>query len=516
MPTMQLPERLSPALAGLGLRPLYGDIHNHCNLSYGHGSLKGALENARRQLDFVSVTGHAYWPDMPVDDPSVAHIVDFHVRGFERLRQVWPGHFETLKSYHEPGKFTVFPGYEMHSCAHGDYTVVLKNLDAVEMIQQDTPAGLLRELRSRFGDDAFAFPHHIGYRTGARGINWETFEEELSPVLELISMHGCSETSLGDRPFLHSMGPSDGRNTVHSGWNQGHVFGVIGNTDHHSGYPGSYGHGRGAVYAPENTSDAVWSGLRARRTNALTGDNIHLLASLDGMLQGSIVPPTANARIEIEAIAGSFIDYIDVIRNGEVVDRITPSLRPSPVDRLANEVESILVLELGWGARGSHHDWVGSVRLHDGVFDSVEPRLRGPEIVSPLEGDDVSERTDLVSLDGDTINFDIRAASNPNNATATTQGFAARVRLKPGAMFTADFGGQIVEVSADRLFGGARSGNLGAIDTPAFRFHPLPRAEQWQWRGQSSVGPLKKGDWISVRLRQSNGQWAWTSAFFCR
>ena len=79
MPTEPLPERLSPLSARLGLRPLYGDIHNHCALSYGHGSLEGALENARRQLDFVSVTGHAYWPDMPVGDPSVAHIVDFHL-----------------------------------------------------------------------------------------------------------------------------------------------------------------------------------------------------------------------------------------------------------------------------------------------------------------------------------------------------------------------------------------------------------------------------------------------------
>ena len=35
----------------------YGDIHNHCGISYGHGTIEDAYENAKLQLDFVSVTG---------------------------------------------------------------------------------------------------------------------------------------------------------------------------------------------------------------------------------------------------------------------------------------------------------------------------------------------------------------------------------------------------------------------------------------------------------------------------
>ena len=33
-----LPDRLCPRAAALGRRPFYGDIHNHSDLSYGHGS----------------------------------------------------------------------------------------------------------------------------------------------------------------------------------------------------------------------------------------------------------------------------------------------------------------------------------------------------------------------------------------------------------------------------------------------------------------------------------------------
>jgi len=41
------------------LRPLFGDLHNHCGISYGHGSLEDALANAREQLDFAEERGWA-------------------------------------------------------------------------------------------------------------------------------------------------------------------------------------------------------------------------------------------------------------------------------------------------------------------------------------------------------------------------------------------------------------------------------------------------------------------------
>ena len=59
-----------PAYAGLSM--YLGDLHNHCDISYGHGSLEDAYANAALQLDFASVTGHASWHDMPRDDPRLA------------------------------------------------------------------------------------------------------------------------------------------------------------------------------------------------------------------------------------------------------------------------------------------------------------------------------------------------------------------------------------------------------------------------------------------------------------
>ena len=41
------------------LKYFWGDLHNHCNITYGHGDMRSAFEAAKEQLDFVSVTPHA-------------------------------------------------------------------------------------------------------------------------------------------------------------------------------------------------------------------------------------------------------------------------------------------------------------------------------------------------------------------------------------------------------------------------------------------------------------------------
>jgi len=97
------------------LKAYYGDIHNHCGISYGHGSLEDALNNAREQLDFCSVTGHALWLDMPEPDANTQQLVDYHLEGFARLREVWSDVLRVDRQFNQEDKFVVFPGFEMHS-----------------------------------------------------------------------------------------------------------------------------------------------------------------------------------------------------------------------------------------------------------------------------------------------------------------------------------------------------------------------------------------------------------------
>jgi hypothetical protein len=512
-----LPERLMPLAGSLGLQPLYGDIHNHCALSYGHGRIEDALARAALQLDFVSITGHADWPDMPVDDPRVAHIVDFHVKGFAKLKANWLGHFETLKGFEQDGRFAVFPGYEIHSCEHGDYTIVYADLDAAPIELADSPAALKGALDATQGTRALAFPHHIGYRQGTRGINWSTFDAALSPFVEMFSMHGCAETSESDRSYLHSMGPVDGHSTMEWGLSRGHVFGVVGNTDHHSGFPGSWGHGRTGLYATGRDREAIWSAMRARRTNALTGDSVHLLTAIGETIQGGVRAPASKAALRIEAVTGGFIETIDVLRNGRLFARISPDLAPAAVDTASGAtVETVLHLELGWGARGKSHDWTGTIWLEGGEILGVEPRFRGAEIVSPLEGEDAGHRVPSLEFADGKVSFAVTAEANPNNVTPATQGLALRMAVRQDATVHAELSGKRISVPVSRLFEGAVSGNLGPIDTPAYRLHGLPLPHQWQWHGEVDLGALSAGENVRVRLREANGQCAWASPIFCR
>lgn len=100
-----------------GMLSYSGDIHNHCDISYGHGSIEDAYRNARLQLDFASVTGHASWHDMPA---APANVRNYHTRGFARLHEQWEAVQDLTEGVHEDGVFASLLSFEWHSMAYGD------------------------------------------------------------------------------------------------------------------------------------------------------------------------------------------------------------------------------------------------------------------------------------------------------------------------------------------------------------------------------------------------------------
>ena len=70
---------------------LIGDIHNHCGISYGHGSIDDALHFASLQLDFAGITGHFAWSDMSKSGMMIPDdVMEYHINGFKKLRRLWP------------------------------------------------------------------------------------------------------------------------------------------------------------------------------------------------------------------------------------------------------------------------------------------------------------------------------------------------------------------------------------------------------------------------------------------
>ena len=307
-----------------GLQVFYGDIHNHCNISYGHGSIEEAFRNARQRLDFCSATGHADWPDMAPPNPRIAHIIDFHKVGFSRLRKNWPDVQRITRKANKENEFLTFLSYEIHSTEFGDYSIVCKDFSRAITYAKGIPELKKKLLKLREqGQDTIAFPHHIGYLRGFRGMNWDVFSGDFSPVIEMISMHGCAEASDNPNPYVFILGPSDWQSTMQYGLSIGKVFGIVGNTDHHSAHPGSYGHGMTGVWAKSLTRSQVWEAYYSRRTYALTGDKMKLWFSMNDAPMGSIIPSEKPKSIAVSIIGGGIIDYVDVIKDNKVLRRFS-------------------------------------------------------------------------------------------------------------------------------------------------------------------------------------------------
>jgi hypothetical protein len=435
-----------------GLKPYWGDLHNHCGVSYGKGTLEEAFQNARLQLDFASVTVHAHWPDIPTDDPRLDYLVDYHARGFQMANEQWEHYQTATDAVQQERSFVTFPSFEWHSMAYGDYVVYFKDTAASHII----PAKDLDDMRAHLhtlakdGVETLLVPHHIGYLTGYRGINWSAFTSEFSPVVEIISFHGLSEHTEAPYPYLHSMGPRDGRSTVQYGLEQGHIFGFIGSTDHHSAHPGHYGYGRLAVWAEALTRNSIWDAIRARRTVALTGDRIRLEVALNDALMGSVIPATSDRRIEVSVTGGDAIDVVEVLRNNRVVHRWYP------VQNGSRQARFKVFLEVGWGEDVTSTEWSVDLSVKTGRLVDIEPRLRGHGIEPPPE--DMRGRFAFSTVnrpDPNRVQWSTVTWRNPTVSTSATQGLCLTLEGDAHTQLTGRINGRDVCLSLGELVGGA-------------------------------------------------------------
>lgn len=489
------------------MKRYWGDLHNHCGISYGHGSLAAALQRAAGQLDFASVTGHAFWPDMPADRERYGYLIDFHVGGFEKLAAGWDEALATFRRHHRNHEFVTFAGYEVHGAAYGDRTVILKEPEG-PLVSGDTPRELAAALAGR---EHLLWPHHLGYAPGYRGIDWSTYEgPELSPLVEIHSMHGCSESDDGPYPYLHVMGPRDGRCTAQAGLAAGHRFGFAGSTDHHSAYPGSWGDGRLCVWARELTRDALFEAFRARRSYAVTGDKIGLDFTVAGAMPGEEVAHRGPREIRWQVEARAPIATVELLRNNSVV-QTWPGVDVAPVD---GRTRLKVRLEWGWGFKDQSVDWQGCVRLSDGDLLEVETCFSGAPVLAPTAGhiDEILLPHAIEAVDQRSCIWRSLTMGNPTTRHAGTQALILTLDARPEDVLTVELNGLPISYPLAELLAGSRCHYLRGLESEAVRLHrALPEAV---WRlADSYLDPVNESeaDWYYLRVRQRNEQYAWAS-----
>jgi hypothetical protein len=370
----------------------------------------------------------------------------------------------------------------------------------------------LRRLQEQ-GVEALFIPHHIGYKQGYRGINWDAFNPDLRPVVEIMSMHGASESPNAPYPYLHTMGPRDWRSTYQYGLAQGHIVGAIGSSDHHSAHPGSYGHGRMAVWAGALSRNAIWQAIKARRTVALTGDRIALAFSINGELLGAVLPACRERHVSVEVDGGHALDYVEVLHNNRIIHRASAyeGLHAAERDPYAAPLKTHV--DVGWGEKGTNVDWQVDLEIVNGRLVDVEPRFRGHEIVAPQGREEEAYAFSRWERRGEHgVSFATRTWGNPTTTTSGTQGVGLAVSGDANTRIRGEFNGHTVEVSLSGLIDGPESGYLGGFLTPAYCFHrAVPQAEYTCKIDFSHMVQASSRDWYYVRVRQLNGQWAWSS-----
>lgn len=491
----------------------WGDIHNHCNITYGYGSLNNALRLARNQLDFVMITGHAMWPDMYDRNEETEFIVDFHEEGFKKLRDHWEEVRATINAANS-AEFVTFLGYEMHSSLYGDHHV-LSSRDDLELLYRDSPAELVEALGGP--DRCMAIPHHIGYPSGYRGINWDLFDENVSPVVEVFSKHGCSMSDTSPYPYYHDMGPRDDGNTVYAGLERGYHFGFVASTDHHAGYPGSYGDGRLAVFADAKDRTSIFNALKRRQVYAVTGDHIVCDFRINDAPMGSVIEADER-RIRAEVEVQYPLERITLLKN----------LKPLKTIHSRNDEHDLslsgrykLRLEMGWGSP-ELFDWVGELNVDGGKVHSVQPYLRGRSILSPTMAKNVDERDEVNNLrasvnheNKNKVTWEISTVGNTSTLHPCTSSLLFELEGNEEAQITFTIQGQTFTHSLHELLEHGFTGEVKEHHSNAFKVHRAITMESCHYVLDEvdvvSTKSLPQEDVYHLEVHQKNGQCAFVT-----
>lgn len=487
----------------------FGDIHNHNSLGYGKGSLERSIDIARSHLDFFSFTGHSSWHDMkPMEGGREAH----WEKGFARHNSSWGKIRQLMAAANDPGRFVSILAFEWHSSAYGDHCVYFSG-DEGEVAFSDH----VEELRAFCREHgALMIPHHLAYPPGWRGVNWDVFSEECSPLVEIYSEHGNSEEDRGLYPFFnHSLGGRVTAGTVRHALDRGLKFGFCASSDSHNGFPGGHGEGVTGCWAERLDREAVLEAIRARRTYGLTGDRIEVDFRVNGAPMGADLGRVETLLAQWEVSGRDAMDVVELVQDGQVVHRAFPSAG-ADLPGAPGEGAVQLRLEWGWGPWGDLAldricDWAFSVEVEGGELRRVFRHWRS----GPF---DEGRRHRLEHSEKNRFKVESYSArqgayrGNPNHdvvlevdGTPDTE-----VRLHVERPRECTFSFTLAELAEEGRFL-----PTGAFPKESMLWHRAVRPGASRVRGEVSLKPSKSGPgYVYLRGRQHNGQLAWASPVF--
>jgi hypothetical protein len=494
------------------MKLFWGDLHNHCAVSYGEGTPAQALARARQHLDFCTLTGHAFWPDMPMDLLTQNTIVGKHLGGFAKLQYHWRALLAELAAASVRGQFVALPSYEWHSMKYGDYNCYAPHYDLELIDAPDLPtlAAKVAEKSREF----FLLPHHCAYVPGFRGTNWEAFDSRWSPLVEIYSNHGCGEADDAPFDYHHSMGPRTSESMIRGALAAGRRFGFYASTDSHDGYPGHYGHGKVGVAAERLDLAALWQALKQRRTIATTGARIRATVDAGEGGFGDVLGGTRKRDLAVTVEGNAPIEAIDLVEGGGGGWRVRRLGAPA-VESQFTSGRCKVKIEAGWGRGTNLSRWAIDGKVVQGRLLAIEPCFRFSSTQAAVVPTERLERTTAREF-----RWSAEAVPNPMGAmggshfnAGGTQAIVLELEASARTRIVLSAGALNLDLAIRDLAAGSVARQVAGFGSAALKVHRavpereftaqvrVPRYQPW----------APDGGFVYFRIRQADGHTAWVS-----
>lgn len=288
-------------------------------------------------------------------------------------------------------------------------------------------------------------------------------------------------------------------------------------TDHHAGFPGSYGDGLAAILAEKKTRESIWEAIKAGRTYAVTGDRIRCDFQINGVCMGGSLSASRRqiqAHVETEAP----LDKIVLYKNGRAVRIINGEF-----SRQVNQTGCYKIrIEMGWGDPSLYH-WEGSVKTGEGVIESFQTYFRGRSVLAPQKGEEYDESriNDIATFserrgEGE-IAWSCDTTGNKSTLHPCTSSVVIKVRGGLDTRLYLTVNGKAFVSTIRELLEYGYTAHMKYYHSQAFKvYRAVPETQYLFDMEFLDETPERAEDVYRLEVSQKNRQWAYISPIYVR
>lgn len=291
-------------------RAYFGELHGHTDLSDGGVPIDEYFRRLRdlAGVDFCAVSDH--------DHGGVGAPELWEAGKWELTR-------EKVREYYAPGTFTTLLAYERDSYPYYNNLVVYYRGDDGELLRGARDGEITREELRRWlaRDDLILVPHDTNILSS--GADFTAMEpEDMVPLIQVYGRASSCAEYMGD-PLARMLGDDCEGGHWQDALKRGARMGCIACSDDHAGRGGMdngnpfpYGcPGLTGVWAAENTREAIFDALKARRCWGFMGGRITVDFRIDGHYMGEEITVSGDPALYYHIEADAPVRHVTVVKN---------------------------------------------------------------------------------------------------------------------------------------------------------------------------------------------------------